>query len=538
MSAQSESQGLGAAIGSTFENRTAPELTIAELLTAPLMAGTRLLTPRVGLGRVVRAASVQEVPLEDFVRRDELVLTTAIGMGQADGGMADFIRQVAGSGASALAIAVPGHVKKISEAAILAAKQRGLPLIEVPWHVRFSDIVEFIFRRALDRQYFFVQRSQEINDLLTRIILNGAGVAQLCRSLSEMLGHSVRVFNRWDEEIGRAGVWPNRADGAGEWTSLAFTVGPRELGRIEVDFPSSKLTDLDARVIEQGLTAAALIVLREEAAASGAARGRAEFLTALLYGWIENDHDLELRANAIGVSSERVHVVVSLEVDAIKNSDDAHEVGRWAVDRAAQARRMRIWQTWRGNEAALLVEAGDRKIEHYAVLLLDDAVRRVRMYHSGVVVTVGIGSEAATLRKLPDSFRHARAAMLLGKVMRGAGSVTSFGELGAYTTLFLTLGFDGASQAFDELITRSLGKILSYEDSTGLPLSDTLAALFDESGNVSATARRLGINRQSLIYRIARIESLSGLGLKSSSDRFALEMAIRARQAARAKDHA
>jgi DNA-binding PucR family transcriptional regulator len=58
----------------------------------------------------------------------------------------------------------------------------------------------------------------------------------------------------------------------------------------------------------------------------------------------------------------------------------------------------------------------------------------------------------------------------------------------------------------------------------------TLEAFFLEQGNVAATARRLGVHERTAVYRIGRIEALTGLRLDDGDDRFRLELAVRARR--------
>ncbi|MBF6671025.1 MULTISPECIES: helix-turn-helix domain-containing protein [Glutamicibacter] len=47
---------------------------------------------------------------------------------------------------------------------------------------------------------------------------------------------------------------------------------------------------------------------------------------------------------------------------------------------------------------------------------------------------------------------------------------------------------------------------------------DTLCAYLDENRNWNAASARLGTHRQTLGYRIGRIEQLTGRNLKSSKD--------------------
>ncbi len=50
----------------------------------------------------------------------------------------------------------------------------------------------------------------------------------------------------------------------------------------------------------------------------------------------------------------------------------------------------------------------------------------------------------------------------------------------------------------------------------------------DRAGQASRTATELGIHRQTLYYRLARIQQLTGLDLNDGEDRLLLHMALKA----------
>lgn len=97
---------------------------------------------------------------------------------------------------------------------------------------------------------------------------------------------------------------------------------------------------------------------------------------------------------------------------------------------------------------------------------------------------------------------------------------------GVYPALHEAVHGEATRKAFAELVERYLGDALRYERECGLPLVDTLVAYFEHNANAAATARALGLNRQSLLYRLARFEWLAGVDLTAPTDRFALELAV------------
>ncbi|WP_162252589.1 PucR family transcriptional regulator, partial [Streptomyces griseoruber] len=56
----------------------------------------------------------------------------------------------------------------------------------------------------------------------------------------------------------------------------------------------------------------------------------------------------------------------------------------------------------------------------------------------------------------------------------------------------------------------------------------TAEVFLDCAGQASRTAARLGIHRQTLYYRLSRVEQLTGLDLADGEDRLLLHMTLKA----------
>ncbi len=59
-------------------------------------------------------------------------------------------------------------------------------------------------------------------------------------------------------------------------------------------------------------------------------------------------------------------------------------------------------------------------------------------------------------------------------------------------------------------------------------LARTAEAFLDCAGQAGRTAQLLGIHRQTLYYRLGRVEKLTGLDLAEGEDRLLLHMALKA----------
>jgi DNA-binding PucR family transcriptional regulator len=128
-------------------------MTLQDVLQLPLLQPCAVPTGRdLEQNRDVTGVSVQEIPIDRFIRRGELVLSTGMGVGKDARRLVRFIRDVAQAGASALALAIGPHTPRIPPSAVAAANHAGLPLIRLPWEIRFSEISESILRRLIQEQ--------------------------------------------------------------------------------------------------------------------------------------------------------------------------------------------------------------------------------------------------------------------------------------------------------------------------------------------------------------------------------------------------
>ncbi|MEW2065683.1 helix-turn-helix domain-containing protein [Streptomyces sp. NPDC007346] len=137
---------------------------------------------------------------------------------------------------------------------------------------------------------------------------------------------------------------------------------------------------------------------------------------------------------------------------------------------------------------------------------------------AGPGATGGIAAPRRGLDALPDSWREATAAARAARAETRFGPVARWSAIGPYRLLTALpgTGTDPADPAVASLLT-PLHKELAH----------TAEAFLDCAGQASRTAAELGIHRQTLYYRLSRIEQITGLDLNDGEDRLLLHMALK-----------
>ncbi|MEU9716055.1 helix-turn-helix domain-containing protein [Streptomyces sp. NPDC047976] len=135
----------------------------------------------------------------------------------------------------------------------------------------------------------------------------------------------------------------------------------------------------------------------------------------------------------------------------------------------------------------------------------------------GGSVTAGLSDPVRALAELPAAWAQATAAARAAAGQPGLGPVAQWSGIGPYRMLAAL----GAGPA-DDPATRALLGPAHRE------LARTAEVFLDCAGQAGRAAAELGIHRQTLYYRLGRVEQLTGLDLDLGEDRLLLHMALKA----------
>ncbi|HEX2038792.1 MAG TPA: helix-turn-helix domain-containing protein, partial [Acidimicrobiales bacterium] len=86
-----------------------------------------------------------------------------------------------------------------------------------------------------------------------------------------------------------------------------------------------------------------------------------------------------------------------------------------------------------------------------------------------------------------------------------------------------------------EFVRDTLGPVLDLPEHKARELLETLEAVYRCRGRIADAAATLHLHQNSVRYRLARVEELTGLSLDVPADRMQLELAMRLRRVATAE---
>ncbi|MGW7415088.1 PucR family transcriptional regulator [Streptomyces sp. NPDC054863] len=139
---------------------------------------------------------------------------------------------------------------------------------------------------------------------------------------------------------------------------------------------------------------------------------------------------------------------------------------------------------------------------------------------SGGSPVVGIGTAVRSLADLPAAWREASAAARAALARPHLGPVAEWSAIGPYR-LLAALPDSGPGHPVDPAVSPLLTPAHAE-------LARTAEVFLDCAGQAGRTATALNIHRQTLYYRLSRVEQLTGLDLHEGEDRLLLHMSLKA----------
>jgi GAF domain-containing protein len=417
-------------------------------------------------------------------------------------------------------------------------------------------------RRALAevrQAYETMERSAQVHEALTRVVLHGGGAAEVAELLVEELGGRVTVVDRQGEPAvvrqdpqgapplesdrmrqaildsqvnGRSViVEPEAAPGTGPqpgqdavrvtgleagaglgpstWHCVtAVVAGDSSLGALVLSQPTEP--SISARqTVERAAQILALLTLKQDAVVEAEERVRGELVAELILASRPYSDELLARAEARGLAPLGLSAVLVAECPSIR----AAELGR-RLDPLARERGG-IAGDFEGS-ALMRVSADDAD----AVAREVHATLQVALRSPVLVVAAPVAEAAVGFREsLTVAQRCGRVLRALGVEDRG----TSTTRWGMYSLVF----DPDRSGELQDFISDRLGPLIEYDGRRRTDLVATVDRYFDCGRMLTRTADELHVHMNTLVKRLDRVDVVLGEEWREQPRALEIEVAAR-----------
>ena len=489
-------------------------LTVGDLVAMRQLA-CEVLAGRGGLDRpIIWAHSCELKDPWNWVATDELLMTTGMCVPVSASDQEEFVVNLNSARVAGVVIGDDLQAPLLTHRMLRRADKLNFPVISVAHATPFTAIGRTVAVAAQSDQ---IRRIARLSRLYEVARSSSSGDEKLLTRLSKELGHRLHVVDveYGTEPLPATGPLPH---------DIIFSL------REQVQKSAPRLP-VRITVVTDGVLRATAFALSTHRRCMLIAEGPSEvdldafvLLHAQGLVGIEIERSTRERERSDHVETDLFDQIVDGSMGGDVAQPRLHQLGLtsrpWVI-LCFDSRFVSTCRTVLGDHAIAKM-VGHIGEEGYCVVSQVD-VNTVTDLLEASVETIGVSAAAASLQRLPDSVRQARWAL---QAARGDG-----GGVANYSTaapLFLPRTITEAQFATREI----LGGLLDHDIKTNSQLVTTLETFLTLNRNWTAAAEHLVIHRQTLAYRLKKIEEISGRSTRDSADIATLWMALISRRIA------
>ncbi|HYF95285.1 MAG TPA: PucR family transcriptional regulator ligand-binding domain-containing protein [Symbiobacteriaceae bacterium] len=561
-------------------------VTVAEILNLPIMQDAVVVAGAKGLGSDIRWVHVSELlDIARLLKGGELLLTTGMGWSVPPEQQVRYVFELAERHVAAVAISLAAFGREVPPAMIAAADQVDLPLIAFTRECAFVQLTEEVHTLIVNRHYAQFRQAEEVAHQLNRAALQKQDATEILRILYQVVKSPVACVS-YDENGrgGRLGAessidWAERDEGRlrsyyppGEWGAAliaelaerdpgggpaggdepaALGAGdpaapltvPVRLGRRTVDVwlqpilvsgerwgslavlqSGRHLTEVERLVVDRAAVTLAYEILRRRSLREQRRGTLSRLAESLLCGPISDVNQVFRRARGLGHELEdRWFSAAVVQPPATARQT---EVEQRTVATCARIGLGHLF-TWKAGRMHLVLYAAGESGLRSQMAALARELEPSPAAGKGAApagLMLGFGRIRYGPERLDESRKQAEFTIALREAYPDRSTEAFFDTTGVHR-LFVS-GID--PEELHRFVQEELGALLHLEGSERALMLESLRIMLDTNLAVASASRLLGLSRQTVYQRRARLEELLRCQLDCPQKRLSLSLALNA----------
>jgi sugar diacid utilization regulator len=495
-----------------------------------------------GLDRRIRWVHTTELAdASRYLQGGELILTT--GLWRRRRGDDDrFVSVLARTGVCGLVYGLPKPGARTPAKLIEACRRHELPLLEASFDLPFISISKAVIDHFTDERQAALMSAIQRNEQLVNAMLEGNGGAGVVSVLARNRSLRPWLLNADGQVVASGAAPPGATDARSAWRAISaatrypadivFPGGGRgsafpvldnrpEDGFLVVRKSQGELTRNERAAIDQALAFLRIESVRMDAIRAIEGRFARELLDLIEAG---ESHASEiaarLRSFDLDPDGPLVAIVVLSSAEVLERARVAESIERFFA-----LRNTPVVVATKDAEAVTI--CGHPASQLQVGRLGNQLAESLQETMATNPLVIGIGAPVQGAGALRRSLVEAQQAARLSARAPESSRVTTYEQLASYK-LLLALQEEELRETFYVAL---LGPISDYDARRHTELLHTLDVFLATGGHWQTSARRLNIHVNTLRYRLARIEALTGRNLDSMESRVDFFLALRAGEA-------
>lgn len=531
-------------------------MNVLDILKLPVLKKAKLIAGHSGINREVQNINMMDAPdIIHFLNPNDLLVTTAYHLKDAPRSLVELIKNMAKQECAALGIKTKRFLEEIPEEVISCANKLSFPLIELPLHISLGEIVNQALSHILDMRTNELRNAIETHQKFTNHIMSGKGIKTLLENLASMIHHPILLLDQHLKLITSSHTPPDflidietlHMKGyhffLPKTTHSCFSLLSQRhplsffpiythekrrgclvvLGNIPVSDRAVILT------IEQAANVISFELMKENALKQYSRRARNEFFINFVEGTFSSKEEIANRAKEFRLQNEQKYVCIVGKFDANDKtiSFTQYQMETDIIFEFLESELLTFPSAAhffvKGDMCILLIEVNKPQMEIDPSVLSDLKHLQTKIRNRFQrTLSFGVSNISQQFSDVQNAFKEATDALHTGQLSAN----TQFIQLHRTKDISEILRIV-PTEDLKEFYFHTLQELSQLHHTEEQTLFHTLSIYLETHCQISETAKRLYVHRNTVIYRLEKCEELLGTSLKDPDTTLRLRLALR-----------
>ncbi len=526
---------------------------LQELLNLPVFAGASVVAGSKGLDHEVNTVNMMDAPdIISYLKQNELLVTTAFHFKDDLSSLLELIKGMQKYGCAGIGIKTKRFLKELPPEAIELANDRNIPIIDIPIDTSLGDIVNQSLSFILDTRTNELHQAMETHQRFTKLIVNGQGLDKILESLALLMDSQVTLLNHQLRPLYGAGA--GRESSHSLFTGVshylpksgfitfsllneyreAFTLFPvythkKQYSYLAVHRFIPPTDRAEILTVEQAANVIAFELMKENALKQKTQRLQNEFFINFVNGTFSSAEEVLNRAKEIGLFGDRRYLCAVGKIDDIEKSLSIMEYQSEkdlildTIEEEIQASDNKIHLFDADETYILMMEIkGNWSDSEANFLSFLKHVQSAVFPLFNKTISFGISHYAEQFLHIPEAYKEAADALYYGTMLGNKQFIESYQPKEVPEILRMI-----PHEQLERFYQNTFQALVKEPKKDYDVLMHTLSVYLESHCQLSETAKRLFIHRNTVIYRLEKCEELLGRSLKDPEETLCLRIGFR-----------
>lgn len=538
-------------------------ISLAEALKLEPLKSCQVIAGENNLDNIITRVNIMaDLEILNWIEEGEFLLTTAVHFGNISlTEQMDLINGMKAKGCEAVAIKIKPYLTNLDQDLLDLADEIGLPIIQLDYSISFADVMEPILKEIFDKQSKVIRRVEAIHNDMMELLLKGGTILDVTKDLSDKVGNNIIVKDYYFDEIicslenyeicqRREGVIDQYFKKHGittkntRTTKYKITIENQErdvyaipiiarntvYGNIFLANINSEIRLTDLQVLESASSIIALELLKKISIQEIENKYKVEFFDDLISSdKIRKSKAIE-RSNYYKFDKEADYCTFTLAIKSEEQSIESIEsLNRdiskvmYLVDSYCLSKELVFLVANRKAQINVVVMLKDKKNSIEEVRQLSQQIEEVILQKMiNLQFVIGVGRVYNGINNMYKSLKDSQKAVLASENYISQ-RIIEFDSLGIYK---IFCNGDLKEELMD-FYSKTLEILVKYDNKKDTELVKTLKVYYEANGNLKKMSEKLFTHYNTVLYRVNRIQEITGKNLENEKERYSLQTAIK-----------